>query len=623
MGGNVTGPVSSTDTAIARWNGTSGTVIQDSSVLIDGSDNMSGINSISSDGGAFTSDGSGNVTAALFNGVLIKTNNTDRGIYIGDQAGASKTTETDNAALGSHALAAAGGVNNTAVGSYALSDNTGNGCTAVGSSSLWAATSANDCVAVGENSLSTVSGTGNVAVGNDAGGNLASGDHNIFLGYKVANVTLSSGSNNILIGPNADTPTGTTSNYLNIGDAITGDMTTGPALMNGFTATTQSPGDTSDKVATCDFATAAGGNLTNLMFFGDGSDGNVTISSGTTTLTRDMYYNNLTLSGTGVLNNGGFIIFVAGTLDISAAPAGAILPTVASNGNAASGTNNSVGGLQLTNIGLNTGRTIPFGNSAAAGGDGTTTNGAVGGQNTTTAAIKAVNGGEGGGRVTNSGNAGAGSSGTGGLGGQITAPNAYPVHYASTFIVQYMGANVRFSGQGGSGGGSGGGDGTNKGGGGGSGALGADGIVIYANTINRGGSTAAGAIQGTGGVGGTGRSPGTVVTNGACGGGGGGGGGGGPWMYIVFQTLSGSTATNAIRAIGGAGGLAGNGVKNGTGTAVGGVGGQGGGGGRITLINIGAGTVSETTGSGGTAGSAQSAGTGGAGGAGATTQVNL
>jgi hypothetical protein len=39
---NVTGPASSTDTAIARWNGTSGTAIEDSVVTVDSSGNMSG-----------------------------------------------------------------------------------------------------------------------------------------------------------------------------------------------------------------------------------------------------------------------------------------------------------------------------------------------------------------------------------------------------------------------------------------------------------------------------------------------------------------------------------------------------------------------------------------------------
>ncbi len=48
--------------------------------------------------------------------------------------------------------------------------------------------------------------------------------------------------------------------------------------------------------------------------FGDGSDGDVTITSDTT-LTRDMYYNNLTLNG-GNLNAGGYRVFVKGTLTI-------------------------------------------------------------------------------------------------------------------------------------------------------------------------------------------------------------------------------------------------------------------------------------------------------------------
>ncbi len=52
---------------------------------------------------------------------------------------------------------------------------------------------------------------------------------------------------------------------------------------------------------------------TNLLFHGDGSDGDVTISS-TTTLTRDMYYNNLTVNSGIALNTNGYRIFVKGTL---------------------------------------------------------------------------------------------------------------------------------------------------------------------------------------------------------------------------------------------------------------------------------------------------------------------
>lgn len=48
--GNVTGPGSSTDNAIARWNGTGGDTIQNSSVVIDDSDNVTGVTSLAIDG---------------------------------------------------------------------------------------------------------------------------------------------------------------------------------------------------------------------------------------------------------------------------------------------------------------------------------------------------------------------------------------------------------------------------------------------------------------------------------------------------------------------------------------------------------------------------------------------
>ena len=41
------------------------------------------------------------------------------------------------------------------------------------------------------------------------------------------------------------------------------------------------------------------------MLFASGSDGNVTIAAGTTTLTRDMYYNNLTISAVGTVGGAG------------------------------------------------------------------------------------------------------------------------------------------------------------------------------------------------------------------------------------------------------------------------------------------------------------------------------
>ena len=58
--------------------------------------------------------------------------------------------------------------------------------------------------------------------------------------------------------------------------------------------------------------------------FGSGADGNVVILSGTTTITRDMQYGNLTISGSGALVTNGYRVFVSGVLDLSQAGAGAI-----------------------------------------------------------------------------------------------------------------------------------------------------------------------------------------------------------------------------------------------------------------------------------------------------------
>lgn len=50
--------------------------------------------------------------------------------------------------------------------------------------------------------------------------------------------------------------------------------------------------------------------LNSVDYFGDASDGDVTIAAGTTTLTRDMYYNDLQIDSGGVLQPNGYKIFV-------------------------------------------------------------------------------------------------------------------------------------------------------------------------------------------------------------------------------------------------------------------------------------------------------------------------
>lgn len=311
-----------------------------------------------------------------------------------------------------------------------------------------------------------------------------------------------------------------------------------------------------------------GGNLQ--WAFGGGSDGNVTISSGTTTLTRDMYYQNLTLNGTGVLINAGNRIFVAGILDLTAAPAGAIK----ANGNV--GQAGSIGGSAGTGGSATASGTLGTSNAGAAAGAG----GTAGGTQGALGASALSQGGSG-------GSGGVGGTGSAGSGGVLRAANTAPgvpfTRYATDLL---KGVSLYLGGAGGGGGSGGGGDGTSGGGGGGGGA-GGDNIYIAANMIKRSGA-AASAIQALGGGGGTG----ATESAGTRGGGSGGGGGGGGWIYLIYSMLLDvSVATNVFDVSGGAGGAGGNGTQTGT---SGGDSGGGGGGGRISLFNMRSGVGSET-----------------------------
>lgn len=330
--------------------------------------------------------------------------------------------------------------------------------------------------------------------------------------------------------------------------------------------------------------TGGGGGVINGQWFGDGSDGNVTVSSGITTLTRDMYYNNLTISGTGSIRTTGYRVFVYGTLDITAAPAGAITAT-GLNGNSASGS--SAPTAQSAQPIGTVGSYANISNPGATGVAGGTASGANGGGS----AGAATNRGGNQSAATSGGAGGTGSSGSGGSGSATRGATAFTdvnrVLNTQVFgVIPATGLLIQITGgQSGRANGSGGGDGT-AGGGGGNGGNGGGVLALFANIINRGGSTAASCITARGGNGGDG---GNAIA-GNRGGGGGGDGGGGGYVLLVFNTLSGSTATNAIEVSGGNGGNGGNGL----GTGTGGDAGASGGGGQIDVYNLGANTYSNT-----------------------------
>ena len=335
-------------------------------------------------------------------------------------------------------------------------------------------------------------------------------------------------------------------------------------------------------------ATAPTGSPTQTLAFrslGDGGDGNVVITSGVTTLVRDMYYNNLTISGTGQIYTNGHRVFVKGILDLTNAQAGAI------NFNGAAGPD------AVANLGGST-PTIPSSGSIGTGGQGTSGINGTTLQGTTSTAPTAIAGNGGG-----TGSCGAGGTGYATYTFTVTAGNTasigavytdgtynYTVTTALTAVATSLvtigfaipnptgsltfvsgtgtgpivysavaatnsggnsgagatgttfsfvrgwkinlirGVALTLGGQGGRGGASGGGDGTFIGGGGGGGGNGAGVLAVYANIILKSSSTAAGAIQSNGGNGGVGG-----TSGGYLGGGGGGSGGGGGWVYLAYN----------------------------------------------------------------------------------------
>lgn len=339
--------------------------------------------------------------------------------------------------------------------------------------------------------------------------------------------------------------------------------------------------------------------------FGTGLDGDVTISSGTTTLTRPMMYRNLTISGTGKLNTAGFHVYVSGTLDLSAAGAGAIFVR-GNNGNNASG---ATGGTAAFFGSFNS--QLPrAGGNGPAGPNGGTGAGTAG----TATGVASLAGG-------NSGASGAGGTASGGG----TAGGASATSAATVYAMYFpLSSSPLASGNGffltaamwGASGGAGAGDGANSGGGGGGGGGSGYTVFLSAATIARGSNATTGIITSIGTNGGNGGN----AAGGNAGGGGGGSAGGGGLVYVYAGTMTGSTITNAIDVSGGTGGNGGNGA----GTGRGGNGGAGGNAGNIQVVNYSAGTWTISAfNTAGTAGGSAGSTTGATGGAGATVRINL
>lgn len=269
---------------------------------------------------------------------------------------------------------------------------------------------------------------------------------------------------------------------------------------------------------------------------GNGIDGSVVIST-SVSITRNMYYNNLTIDNLGILNTNGFCVFVKGILQINT---GGIIRR---NGNNGTNATNQTGGA---------GGTLVFGSVMGNGSAGNV--GATGLVGTGVVANTAANAGlTVGGRVSGAG--GPGGSGGAGAGGAFragtTATTFNWVHYSDEWIKTTI-STYSPSGQGAPGGSSGAGDGVNLGRGGGGGGSGGGAIFLLCDSLNNNGQ-----ILAVGGNGGNGASG--VAGN--VGGGGGGGGGSGGCIVIFCNVVQ---TQGFISVSGGSGGTGGAGFGTGT-----------------------------------------------------------
>lgn len=250
-------------------------------------------------------------------------------------------------------------------------------------------------------------------------------------------------------------------------------------------------------------------SISSSPIFGEGGDNgagtnNITVAA-TTTLTQDMYANNLTVNSGVVLNTGGFRIFVRGTCTLTGT---AIIRNNGSNGA-------GVGGPGAPSGTVGGGSAGGSGAINAVGGAGTVLNNSLGGM----------------------GGSGGASGNIGGVAGTNTTPatadgGTQVVQALPNALTGRLLSNVLATG--GSGGG-GGGTGPSMGAGGGGG--GGGGVVMIA--ARRFGGT--GSIQANGG-------------NGTSGPSGGGGGGGGCVIIVTTGTLPGTITVTASGGNPGAGG---------------------------------------------------------------------
>jgi len=222
--GDVVGPASATDNALARFDLTTGKLIQNSIGILTDAGALSGLTGLTSSGSiTLSSLTSGRVTFAGASGLLTDSANllysgtdlTVYGVRVGRGAGAVSTNTVVGTTAGNNNSSGnlntyvgyetgytnSTGVANTGMGVATLYLNTGSYNTAYGRSALENNTTASYNTAVGyQAGYTQVGGVGaNTFIGYQAGQVVTTGQVNTFMGFASGNV-MTSGSKNVIIG---------------------------------------------------------------------------------------------------------------------------------------------------------------------------------------------------------------------------------------------------------------------------------------------------------------------------------------------------------------------------------------------------------------------------------------
>jgi len=415
--GDVVGPASSTDNALARFDSTTGKLIQNSVGILSDAGILTGLTGITSSGSiTFSSLTSGRVPYATTAGLLTDSANllysgTDLTVYgltvgrggnalagntaVGVRALAANTSGTLNTATGNDTLlvnttgrynsafgnaaltANTTGSNNTALGMYALVANTtGLDNTAIGYQAGFANTTSSNNVAIGSDAMYTYNNSagGNVAIGQGAMRNVNhTAGSNIAIGVGAMLGSAATGAGNIAIGQASLFSITTGANNIIIGGYDGGTTPAGRFISSGSANVGVGSGTLANTL-TANNNTAIG----HLAGFSNAT------GAGFTAVGTNALYTNTASDNTAV-GNGALYVNTTGTLNVAVGSGvnGAALGTLAAN---TTGSYNTALGAQAlrfnTTANNNTALGYQAGFSITTAGDSTFL-GAQAGQSTT------------------------------------------------------------------------------------------------------------------------------------------------------------------------------------------------------------------------------------------------